>query len=85
MEKSHKKQKGRPTIITKACKCCNKEFKTTKQKCTHESKMRSKKSKTEIGDRDTNTEDIFGTQSMEPKKNIFTLGDTGAFSKFKQL
>jgi hypothetical protein len=51
--------------------------------------MKIKKSKTEVGsvagDKDTRMEDLLDTPSKTPKKNIFTLGEAGAFSKFKQL
>jgi hypothetical protein len=49
MDNLHIKKRGRPQNNKKTCECCNKEFATTKQKCTHEFKMKSKKAKTEVG------------------------------------
>lgn len=34
------KRKGRPTNGTHVCKCCQIEFQTAKEKCTHESNKR---------------------------------------------
>jgi hypothetical protein len=86
MNKQSNNKKGRPYNLNNICRCCNKEFETAKKKCTHEFKMKIKKSKTEVGsitgERDTKIEDVLETPK---KKNIFTLGDNGAFSKFKQL
>jgi len=77
-------KKGRKPNQQHICSCCNKDFKDAPSKCKHEFYMKNKKAKTETGsirgERDTKIEDLFGTPS---KKNIFTLGDTGAFSKFK--
>jgi hypothetical protein len=42
------KRKGRPTNAKNVCKCCQKEFKTSKEKCTHESNIRNRKAKTEV-------------------------------------
>jgi hypothetical protein len=41
------KRKGRPINGTHVCKCCQIEFQTAKEKCTHESNMRNRKAKTE--------------------------------------
>lgn len=66
------------------CTRCNREFETARKKSNHY--CSEKKSKTQfvptLGENSTSIE-VFGTQ-MKTKKNIFTLGETGAFSKFKQ-
>jgi len=53
------------------------------KKCNHERNTRKRQSKTEIGERDTRLEDVLETPLKISKTNIFTLNDTGAFSKFK--
>ena len=73
------------------CKCCDPphSFNTSSNKAQHEYRQRNKKSKTEIGsilgERDIEVKDLddFKISLKAHKKNIFALGDTGAFSKFK--
>jgi len=55
------------------------------KKCNHERNTKKRQSKTEVGQRDTKLEDVLETPFKTSNKNIFTLKDNGAFSKFRQL
>lgn len=59
------KRKGRPINETNICKCCQRQFQTAKEKCTHEANTRNKKAKTEI------TPSIAGEKLMERLEDFF--------------